>query len=215
MNRNQLKYIAVIAMMIDHIGMFLLSPGPGDASALQVALYALLRTTGRLTAPLMLFFLTEGYVRTSSKIKYGIRLLVFGIASQIPYALSHYNNLLVADLFKIRFMLGTAFPDCIQKGGFISADFNLVVFVHPAHVSPFIFAKEESAQSFEVVRILCEHEIISILCRTILVSEYRFGSYILNTVFAEILIVKRNTAERADIHLLIKIDVEKSAACWT
>ena len=97
MNRNQLKYIAIIAMIIDHIGMFLLSSGLGDAPASQVALYALLRTIGRLTGPLMLFFLTEGYVHTSSKIKYGIRLLVFGIISQIPYALSHYNSLLVAD----------------------------------------------------------------------------------------------------------------------
>ena len=97
MNRNQLKYIAIIAMIIDHIGMFLLSSGLGDAPASQVALYALLRTIGRLTGPLMLFFLTEGYVHTSSKIKYGIRLLVFGSISQIPYALSHYNSLLVAD----------------------------------------------------------------------------------------------------------------------
>ena len=113
MNRNQLKYIAIIAMIIDHIGMFLLSSGLGDAPASQVALYALLRTIGRLTGPLMLFFLTEGYVHTSSKIKYGIRLLVFGIISQIPYALSHYNSLLVADfnviitLFMTFLMLAT------------------------------------------------------------------------------------------------------------
>ena len=84
-------------MIIDHIGMFLLSTGLEEASASQIVLYALFRTIGRLTAPIMLFFLTEGYVHTSSKIKYGIRLLVFGIVSQIPYALSHYNKLLVAD----------------------------------------------------------------------------------------------------------------------
>ena len=85
-------------MIVDHIGMFLLSDGLAGASASQIALYALCRTIGRLTGPIMLFFLTEGYVHTSSKVRYAIRLLAFGIISQIPYALSHYNTLMVADL---------------------------------------------------------------------------------------------------------------------
>ncbi|MBP5262244.1 MAG: hypothetical protein J6Z43_08980 [Clostridiales bacterium] len=98
MNRNQLKYIAIISMIVDHIGMFLLSDGLAGASASQIVLYALCRTIGRLTGPIMLFFLTEGYVHTSSKVRYAIRLFAFGIISQIPYALSHYNTLMVADL---------------------------------------------------------------------------------------------------------------------
>lgn len=85
-------------MIVDHIGMFLLSDGLAGASASQIVLYALCRTIGRLTGPIMLFFLTEGYVHTSSKVRYAIRLFAFGIISQIPYALSHYNTLMVADL---------------------------------------------------------------------------------------------------------------------
>ena len=97
MNRNQIKYIAITAMIIDHIGMFLLSPGIADAALPKVVLYALLRTIGRLTGPLMLFFLAEGFVHTSSRKRYGIRLLVFGLISQVPYALSHYNTLKAVD----------------------------------------------------------------------------------------------------------------------
>ena len=97
MNRNQIKYIAIVAMIIDHIAMFFLSPGISDAPASRVALYALMRVIGRITAPVMLFFLVEGYIHTSSRFKYGLRLLIFGLISQIPYALSHYNTLLKLD----------------------------------------------------------------------------------------------------------------------
>ncbi|MBR1797072.1 MAG: hypothetical protein IJ757_03540 [Clostridiales bacterium] len=84
-------------MLIDHIAMFLLSPGIAEASWMKVALYAAMRVIGRLTGPIMLFFLVEGFVHTSSRFKYGARLLVFGLISQVPYALSHYNTLLVLD----------------------------------------------------------------------------------------------------------------------
>ena len=97
LNRNQIKYVAIIAMIIDHIGMFLLSPGVAEAAWPKVALYASMRVIGRLTGPIMLFFLVEGFIHTSSRKKYAIRLLVFGLISQIPYALSHYNTLPVMD----------------------------------------------------------------------------------------------------------------------
>ena len=97
LNRNQIKYIAIIAMIIDHIGMFVLSPGIAEAAWPTVALYATMRVIGRLTGPIMLFFLVEGFIHTSSHVKYALRLLIFGLVSQIPYALSHYNTLWVLD----------------------------------------------------------------------------------------------------------------------
>ncbi len=97
LNRNQIKYIAVIAMLIDHTAMFFLSGGLAEASLTRIAVYSLMRVIGRLTGPVMLFFLVEGFTHTSSRKKYGIRLLVFGLLSQIPYALSHYDSLWRAD----------------------------------------------------------------------------------------------------------------------
>ena len=93
LNRNEIKYLAMVAMLIDHIAMFFFSSGLPDAALFRIAIYSLMRIIGRLTAPIMLFFLVEGFVHTSSRKKYGIRLLVFGLISQIPYALSHYNSL--------------------------------------------------------------------------------------------------------------------------
>lgn len=97
LNRNKIKYLAIIAMLIDHIAMFFLSPDISGASVSRIVLYSVMRMIGRLTAPIMLFFLVEGFSHTSSRMKYGIRLFAFGIISQVPYALSHYNTLLKFD----------------------------------------------------------------------------------------------------------------------
>jgi len=77
-------------MVIDHIGMIFLSVNtvPG----------CVCRIIGRLTAPIMCFFLAEGFEHTSSRKKYGIRLLVFAVISQVPYALMHYGDLWHLDM---------------------------------------------------------------------------------------------------------------------
>ncbi len=91
LDRNALKYIAVIAMMIDHIAMYLLSP------AFSIPLYASMRTIGRLTAPIMCFFLASGFRYTSSKKKYGQRLFIFALISQPAYMFAHYPHLKLDD----------------------------------------------------------------------------------------------------------------------
>lgn len=81
LNRNQLKYIAAAAMLADHIAAFLLPPGG--------ALYFLCRTVGRLTAPVMCYFLAEGFRYTASHGKYALRLAAFALLSQFPYVLAN------------------------------------------------------------------------------------------------------------------------------
>ena len=77
MNRKILKYIAVIAMIIDHCALVFV----GTGKPLGVAM----RLVGRLTAPIMCYFLVEGYMHTRSKKKYGKRLFAFALISQIPF----------------------------------------------------------------------------------------------------------------------------------
>ena len=97
LNRNQLKYIAVIAMIIDHVGLFLIP----DYNPLRI----LCRFIGRLTAPIMCYFLAEGFYFTSSKKKYVIRLLVFALISQIAYGLLFYHRIFVFDFNMIYTLL--------------------------------------------------------------------------------------------------------------
>ena len=90
LNRTQIKYIAITAMLMDHTAAFLLQPEKYPA---LIVIYILMRTLGRIAAPVMFYFLTEGYRYTSSKFKYGLRLFCFGILSQIPYSLARYGDI--------------------------------------------------------------------------------------------------------------------------
>jgi hypothetical protein len=85
LNRNQLKYIAATAMLLDHIGYMFCAKGSLAEFALRLA--------GRLTAPVMCFFLVEGFVHTSSRMKYCFRLLAGALLSQIPYTLVFFGKI--------------------------------------------------------------------------------------------------------------------------
>lgn len=76
MSNSNLKLIAIIVMLIDHIGAILLP---------QVAV---LRVIGRIAFPIFCFLLLQGYENTSNLKKYLTRLGIFAIISQIPYYLA-------------------------------------------------------------------------------------------------------------------------------
>lgn len=71
-----IKIIACITMVLDHIKYAL--PGTNNF----ITLYF-----GRISFPLFAFLITEGYIHTSNLKKYYIRLIIFGIISQIPFML--------------------------------------------------------------------------------------------------------------------------------
>ena len=79
LNSNALKVIAIIAMTIDHFTDIFY---PGFPSLpLPLALHFI----GRLTAPIMCFFVCEGYYYTRDAIKYMKRLGLFAVISHFAY----------------------------------------------------------------------------------------------------------------------------------
>lgn len=85
LNRNALKYIAVFAMLLDHIAWVFL-----DFSSPTAQIFHIL---GRTTAPVMCFFLAQGYEHTRSLKKYALRLLVFAVISEVPWWLMRGEEL--------------------------------------------------------------------------------------------------------------------------
>lgn len=86
LNRDTIKYLAMLTMLLDHIAIIFL---PADSFPAEIFI-----DMGCFTAPTMCFFLVEGYEYTSSKKKYCQRLLLFAVLSQIPYALAfEFGNL--------------------------------------------------------------------------------------------------------------------------
>ena len=74
LNRNQIKYIVVIAMLIDHIAW-------GFVDAVHPFLGACMHFIGRLTGPTMAYFVGEGYSYTRDVRSYQKRLLLFDFIS--------------------------------------------------------------------------------------------------------------------------------------
>lgn len=68
-----LKLIAIITMIIDHIGAAFF---PG---------VTIFRTIGRIAFPIFAYQLAKGYKHTSNLSAYSIRLLIFALISYIPY----------------------------------------------------------------------------------------------------------------------------------
>lgn len=92
LSRNSLKLIAIIAMTLDHIALLFLPP--------ENTLFVIFRTLGRVTAPLMCFFIAEGFKFTSDRKKYLLRLFIFSVISHFPYAL-YMNEVFSIGFFKI------------------------------------------------------------------------------------------------------------------
>lgn len=81
MSRAQLKGLAVIAMLFDHIGYLFLNTG-------HSLLYSLFRGFGRIAFPLFCFMLVQGFKYTGNRWKYLARLLAFALISEIPFDLA-------------------------------------------------------------------------------------------------------------------------------
>ncbi len=79
LNANQIKVIAIIAMTVDHLTWTL---RPGYATEWWVLLF---HAIGRLTAPIMWFFIAEGYHHTRNVKKYVMRLFALAIISHFTY----------------------------------------------------------------------------------------------------------------------------------
>lgn len=113
MNRNQIKYIAIISMLLDHIA-YMFSKVFYNYSW-GYALIFVFRTLGRITAPVMCWFLVQGFVHTSSRKNYAIRLLIFTFIAQIPYALFRVDSSLFAGLSVIYTLLVSFLMLCVLE----------------------------------------------------------------------------------------------------
>ena len=79
LNSNQLKVIAILAMTLDHLISVIYPNYPTDWWIIGCHII------GRLTAPIMWFFIAEGYHYTRNLKKYAMRLFAFAIISHFAY----------------------------------------------------------------------------------------------------------------------------------
>ncbi len=78
LSASSLKYIAIAAMLVDHIAVVFIADSFTPAGVIM-------RFIGRLTAPIMCYFVAEGYHKTSNVNRYTARLAIFAVLSYLPF----------------------------------------------------------------------------------------------------------------------------------
>ena len=86
LNANHLKLIAIIAMTIDHVSDLIYRGFPAEPGAMA------LHIVGRLTAPIMWFFVCEGYYYTRNVKRYMLRMGIFAVISHFAYCFAFGIN---------------------------------------------------------------------------------------------------------------------------
>lgn len=86
LTNNQLKIIAMLAMLSDHIGKVLLPQ------------YQILQIIGRLAFPIFAFMIAEGCFYTKNKVRYFLTVFLLGTGCQVVYLIAEkslYQNILI------------------------------------------------------------------------------------------------------------------------
>ena len=93
---STLKLIAIITMLIDHIGAAVIARLliAGQGSELLYKIYYAMRAVGRVAFPIFCFLLVEGFFYTGSRKKYALRLFGFALLSEIPFDLAFSGKIL-------------------------------------------------------------------------------------------------------------------------
>lgn len=74
---NTIKIIAIIAMIIDHVGWAFVSTNTIGA--------VVMHTIGKITGPIMCYFIAEGNHYSKNRRNYVERLAIFALISHVPY----------------------------------------------------------------------------------------------------------------------------------
>lgn len=115
----QLKFIAIISMLIDHTNKALIYPYLTPSRGFLATLSNLFDIIGRIAFPLFCFMLIEGFFKTRSRKKYLLNLLIFGIISEVPFDMfttaSFFNMNWQNVMFTLAFVLITVWIIDILK----------------------------------------------------------------------------------------------------
>lgn len=116
---STLKIVAVVTMLIDHIGAVLLKPMIQDSSYFELygrlwkmdseqwyQVYRICRMIGRMSFPLFCFLLVEGFFYTKNRGNYIFRIFAFALLSEVVFDLAFLGRWFDFSYQNIFFTLG-------------------------------------------------------------------------------------------------------------
>ena len=118
---STLKIIAIIIMFIDHLAAIVVIELPGifaqgnnvEKYRQMVNLYYFMRTIGRIAFPIFIFLMIEGIKYTKNKYKYLLRMFVFALISEIPFAFAFKGKITGISATNVFFTLTIGLAVCI------------------------------------------------------------------------------------------------------
>lgn len=117
---STIKLIAAITMLMDHIAAVFISPDNMYWG------YVVLRLIiGRISLPLFLYMLVEGFIHTKNVKKHALLLLIFAFISEIPHDYSIGNESLEFERQNVLFTLFAAFIALILVKKIMSISMNI------------------------------------------------------------------------------------------
>lgn len=87
-----IKLLAIVSMLIDHLGCYLRA-----RLLISADLYDVMRCIGRFAFPVYAFLIVNGFQKTHDVKRYLTRLIAFAAFSQIPYALFENIHYMLSD----------------------------------------------------------------------------------------------------------------------
>ncbi len=106
LNSNHLKFIAIAAMTVDHAADLIFPHFPAHPVAI------ILHLIGRITAPIMWFFVCEGFHYTHNLKKYIGRMAVFAVISHFAYCFAFGINFVPFSNGEVLNQTSVIFPLC-------------------------------------------------------------------------------------------------------
>ena len=115
-----LKRVAVASMVVDHIGSLLLRAmltpymtggtlvvNQDSPAALWRIMQAkeLCEVLGSVAFPVFCFLMVEGFLHTHDQVRYGLRMGLFALLSEVPFDLAHFHTPLSLRLQNVMFTL--------------------------------------------------------------------------------------------------------------
>lgn len=90
---NQLKIIAAIAMVCDHIGFYLVPP--------SLPVHTALRIIGRIAFPVFAYFIAEGCVHSKNKFRYLAMMAFCAVIAEIVFGIANASGMMYVDYSSI------------------------------------------------------------------------------------------------------------------
>lgn len=117
-----LKLIAVITMLIDHIGASIIRHMLITGSA-TADLYSMTRAIGRMAFPIYCYLLVEGFIHTKNIKKYALRLFLVAVISEVAFDYAIHDSYLYLEHNNVLWtlLLGLGVLYCyslVEKTGF-------------------------------------------------------------------------------------------------